>query len=378
MDFLIFFIILSILVLSHELGHFLAAKYTNTKVEEFGFGFPPKIFSFKKGETIYSLNLFPIGGFVKILGENGEEKKDIENKNLNEDKDRNFYFKSVYAKIFILSDGVLFNLLLAWILLSFSLTAGNLKQINDDEVLDIPSLVVITEILENSPAYKIGLKPGDIIINLYSLNKEQKEISISYKNKLNISKIIDVQNFINENKGKEISITVKRGTEIFSSNVNLRDVPSEKGSLGVAMARVINFKPPFYLAIIYGFRDTIVLTGTIAVAIFYFFTELLKGQGFEQVAGPVGIFNIVSEASNLGISYLARLAAVLSINLAVINFLPFPALDGGRVFMILIEKIKKSPIKQKYVNAINMLGFAALIILMFFITYSDILKIIKK
>lgn len=369
MSFLIFFIILSILVLSHELGHFLAAKYTNTKVEEFGFGFPPKIFWWKKGETTYSFNLFPIGGFVKILGENGEEKKEPGNAANAEDKDRSFSFKPTYVKILILSAGVLFNLLFAWILLSFSLAAGSLTQISDDDVSYPAPQVIITEILEGSPAEKIGLKPGDTIMRL----------AAPAINSLDISIIADAQNFIKENRGKEIEITVKRGDgAVFSSKVNLRDIEPEKGALGIAMARAAIYKPPVYLAIIYGFRDTVFLTGAIAVAMFYFFAGLFQGQGFEQVAGPIGIFNIVSDASNLGISYLARLAAVLSINLAIINFLPFPALDGGRAFIVLIEKIKKSPFNQKYVNALNIAGFIILIILMLFITYNDILRIIRK
>lgn len=368
MSFLVFFIILSILILSHELGHFLAAKYTNTKVEEFGFGFPPKIFSFKKGETTYSLNLFPIGGFVKILGEDGTEKKEPDSAvDILEDKNRNFSFKSVLVKILILSAGVLFNLLLAWILLSFSLASGSLEQINDNDVSRFAPQVIITEILENSPAEKIGLKPGDTITRL-----------LSSRGSLDISKVVDAQNFIKENRGKEIEINIKRGDVFFTLNVNLRDVDLEKGALGVAMARVAVFKTPFYLAILYGFRDMIFLTGAIAVAMFYFFVGLFTGKGFEQVAGPIGIFNIVSDASNLGISYLSRLAAVLSINLAIINFLPFPALDGGRALMVLIEKIKRSPIKQKYANGLNTVGFIILIILMIFITYNDVLRIIKK
>jgi len=370
MDFLIFFIILSILILSHELGHFLAAKYTNTKVEEFGFGFPPKIFRFKKGETTYSLNLFPIGGFVKILGQDGEEKKKIsDNAIVKEDKTRSFSFKSIYVKILILSAGVLFNLLLAWILLSFSFIFGNLEQISDNDISHSAPLVIITEILKNSPAEQIGLKPGDAIIRLKTPNG----------NSLEISKVIDAQNFIKENRGKEIEITVKRESgNFFSNKVNIRDIQPEKGALGVAMARVAVFKSPFYLAVIYGLKDMATLTVAIVIAMFYFFAGLFTGHGFEQVTGPIGIFNIVSDASHLGISYLSRLAAVLSINLAIINFLPFPALDGGRTFMILIEKIRKAPIKQKYANALNTFGFIILIILMIFITYNDILKIIKK
>lgn len=361
MTFIIFFIIISLLILSHELGHFLVAKKTDTKVEEFGFGFPPKIFSFKRGETVYSLNLFPIGGFVKILGEDGlkENAQDPETR-------RNFSFKPAWVKVLILSAGVIFNLILAWILLSLSMGLGSLKQIEDSEISpDGNPQVIITEIMPESPAEISGIMAGDVILKMSSGGSE-----------LSVTKISEVQEFINKNKGSGVKILLKRGGDEISVDSQIREMEAEKGALGVAMARVAIIKEPWYLAIFNGFKDTIILTFATAVAILAFIAGLFRGVGLDQVAGPVGIFNIVGQASNFGFAYVAQLAAILSINLAIINFLPFPALDGGRLLFVIIEKIKGSPLNQKAVNMANIAGFVILLVLMALVTYRDILKLI--
>lgn len=359
LTFLIFFIILSILILSHEFGHFLAAKKTNTKVEEFGFGFPPKIIWKKIGETVYSFNLFPIGGFVKILGENGKEDDGEIN-----DRKRNFYFKPAWVKALILVSGVLFNLLAAWTLISVSLFLGSLKEI-DDSAEVYGAKVVIVDVQKGSPADSIGIKAGDILNSLILENKT-----------FEINRIKDVQNLVNENKAKEIEIVFERDGEIFTKKTKLREIEAEQGSLGVAMARAAIIKEPAHKAVIKGLRDTISLTAAVFYAIIYFIAGLFKGVGFEQVAGPIGIYNIIGKASQLGVSYLTQIAAILSINLAIINILPFPALDGGRLLFVIIEKIKGSPLNEKAVNTANFIGFAALIILMALVTYKDILRLI--
>ncbi len=363
MTFLFFFAIIAVLILSHEFGHFLAAKKTGTKVEEFGFGFPPKILRWKKGETTYSLNLFPVGGFVKILGENSEEN--IPEK----EKKRSFYFKPASVKAFIIMAGVLFNLLLAWALLSASFAMGTKEQISDDA--DLKSLgvktaeIVIVDVDKNGPAFKVGLKTGDILLSLSSNNV----LSLPLK-------IIDVQNFINAHRGEKIELTYKRGDSINSIKTELRDIEAKEGALGIAMVRLATIKENWYMAVFKGLKQTALLTVEITIAIFYFFAGLFKGTGFEQVAGPIGIFNIVGESAKFGLSYIFQLSALLSINLAIINILPFPALDGGRLLFIIIEKIKGSPINPKIANAINNSGFIILILLMIAITYKDISRII--
>lgn len=369
MTFLIFFIIIAVLILSHEFGHFLAAKLTNTKVEEFGLGFPPKIFWLKKGETVYSFNLFPIGGFVKILGEDGApaEKEIGFSGSDAASPSRNFSFKSATVQALIVSAGVLFNLILAWLFISISLNLGTFQQIDDN--LPAPTAnVMIVEVQKDSPAESVGLMPGDIITKL----KVGDQVSDSEQP----TKMSGVQNFININRGEKIEITYKRGEALFSSSVKLKDVEAKDGALGIAMARIAVAKEPWHLAIWKGLKQTAFLTGAVAAGIFYFLIGLFKGVGFEQIAGPIGIFNIVGQTTRFGFVHLIQLTAILSINLAIINFFPFPALDGGRLIFILIEKLKGSPINYKVINLIHSVGFALLIFLMLLVTYQDILRLI--
>ena len=362
------------MILSHEFGHFLVAKLTNTKVEEFGFGFPPKIFWKKIGETIYSFNLFPIGGFVKIAGEDGvKDFIDPSKAPADYNYQRNFNAKSATIKAAIISAGVLFNLILAWILISFSLTLGSLEQI-DDNLTAPTGQVIIMEVQKNSPAEKAGLIAGDIIMTLSSA--PSSNVSDAILQKINPTKMAETQDFVNLNRGKEIEISYKRGEDVFSAIVRLKDIEAKDGALGIAMTRAVIVKEKWHTAILKGFKQTILLTAGIAYAIFYFIIGLFKGVGFEQVAGPIGIFNIVGQASRFGILHLIQLSAILSINLAVINFFPFPALDGGRLIFILAEKIKGSPMNYKAVNLVNSVGFAILIILMLLVTYQDISRLV--
>jgi regulator of sigma E protease len=355
MAILIFLIILIILILSHEFGHFLFAKLNRVKVEEFGFGFPPKIFWFKKGETIYSFNLFPIGGFVKILGEDAvPSDKD------NVDASKNFAFKPVYIRAVIISSGVLFNLILAWILLSVNFAAGMPTQINDESAALDPQIVV-TEVIGNSPAKKAGLAPGDRINGFQEIGP--------------VSTVSEIQKFIREHKGEEITVLYSRNGKDFSATIVPRpDPPEGEGSLGIAMARVGIVKSPWHLSLWLGLKETVFLTAFIAQAFFYLITGLFKGVGFDQIAGPLGIFSVVSGISQMGFIYLVRFAAILSINLAILNIIPFPGLDGGRLLFLAIEKIKGSPVNYKIANFVHGLGFAFLIIMLILITYNDFLR----
>ena len=358
MTILIFIVILVVLILSHEFGHFLFAKLSKVKVEEFGFGFPPRIFCFKKNETVYSFNLFPIGGFVKILGEDGPG-----NTGQDAPVKSNFAFKPVYIKAAIISAGVFFNLILAWILFSVGFFVGAPTQVDDEtEIFGVQ--VVITEVAANSPAENAGLAPGDRIVGFRTDNKG-----------IEISTIGEVQSFVKEREGEKINILYNRGGEEFSADVVPRIGPPEgEGALGIAMARVGILKSSWYASIWLGLKETIFLAFIIAQAFFYLMAGIFKGVGFDEVSGPVGIFNIVSDVSQMGIIYLIRFAAVLSINLAVINIIPFPALDGGRLLFLAIEKIKGSPVNYKIANFAHGLGFVLLIILLILLTYNDFLR----
>ncbi|MBI4691905.1 MAG: RIP metalloprotease RseP [Candidatus Terrybacteria bacterium] len=350
MSVLLFLIVLAVLILSHELGHFIVAKKNGIRVDEFGFGFPPRLFKFQKGETIYSVNLIPFGGFVKIYGEEGQDAGDL----------RSFASKSIKVRAIIIAAGVVFNLILAWVLLSSGLITGlpastsafpNAKEIKDIKI-------TIIEVAKNSPAESGGLKAGDEI--------------------LEFSKIENVKNFIDQNKGREMEMQYKRGDIVSSVKIMPRENPPlGQGAIGIVMNEVGIVKLAWYQAPWEGLKMTFQMTVSVAVAIFYFIVNIVKGlAGLEGVIGPVGIVSVTGAAAKMGFAYLLSFTAFLSINLAVINIIPFPALDGGRLLFLLIEKIKGSPVSRKFSGISHGIGLILLLILMFAITYRDILKLI--
>ncbi|MDO8555482.1 MAG: site-2 protease family protein [bacterium] len=353
MSIILFFVALAILVLSHELGHFLAAKKSGIKVEEFGFGFPPRLFGVKRGETVYSLNLIPFGGFVKIFGEDSD-------KNL----PRSFSSKSIPVRAIVLFAGVLFNVILAWILLSAVFFVGAPSSVGDSA----QGKVTILEVQQNTPAEKAGLMSGDQILR------------VSFKDEiLDAKTVAETQLFIKNHRGLPIKIDYLRGKEQKSAEAT-PDVNPEtgKGALGIAMDKIGIVSIPIHKAVYEGLKTTLVLIQTIAESLSALVVSLVKGAGVSaNVAGPVGIIGIVGTASEFGFVYVVQLVALLSINLAIINFMPFPALDGGRLLFLAIEAVRRKPISQKVFKAINSIGFFILIGLMLLITYRDIIKLIK-
>ena len=354
MSILLFIIVLAILILSHEFGHFIVAKKSGIRVDEFAFGFPPRIFGVKKGETLYSFNLIPFGGFVKIHGEDDSAPC------IEPGDPRSFASKSVLTKAGVLLAGVFFNLLLAWFLISLGFIIGLPTSVSSvpagAEIKDVR--IVVIDVVENSPAQLAGLKTGDELIGFL--------------------KAEEVKNFITGNSGKRTELKYKRGGDVFSAELVPRGSPPPgEGAIGIAMDEVGILKLPWYWAPWEGLKMTYELTISIALAIFYFFVNLVKGlTGLEGVMGPVGMVSATNTVARLGFSYLLSFVALLSINLAVVNVIPFPALDGGRILFLLIEKIKGSPINTRISNVIHNIGFVLLLILMLAITYRDILRLV--
>jgi regulator of sigma E protease len=353
MTILIFIAALAVLILSHEFGHFLLAKLSGAKVEEFGIGFPPRLLSFKKGETRYSVNLIPFGGFVKILGENTSEKMP-----------RSFSSRPVYWRAFILSAGVFFNMILAWILFSVVFVVGAPTSVGP-EVKE--AAVMILEVQANTPAEAAGLQPGDKILGLSAAGRFRQ-----------IENIAEAQDFILKHKGEELKIEYARGKELFTVLVVPDPNPPEGiGSLGVILDRVGTVSLPVHKAFWEGARNTVLLIAVIVKSLGHILISLMSGAGAGiQVLGPVGIAGLVGTASELGFVHLLQWIAILSVNLAIINFLPIPALDGGRLLFLAIESIKGSPVNQKVFSIANSVSFAALIALMILITYRDIANLI--
>lgn len=353
---IIFIIILGLLIFVHELGHFLVAKKNGVKVEEFGFGFPPRIFGIKRGETIYSLNLIPLGGFVKILGEDGQERHNP----------CSFATKKIWQRAVILAAGVTMNVVLAVFLLGLGLGIGLPTAIDDEKDVE-GAIVKITQVDLESPAQAAGIKIGDAVIKMKSHADELT----------NIDKVRQVQDFTDENKGQEIVVALQRGKEIFDIKIVPRENPPlGEGPLGVGLARVAIISYPWHQALYKGAADTFRLAGMIIVALGSVIWNLLtQGRMVVDILGPVGIYSITGQAAQLGFIYLLQLTALLSINLAIINAFPFPALDGGRLLFLLIEKIKGSPVSQKIEKAVHSAGFVFLILLMVLVTIRDIAKI---
>jgi regulator of sigma E protease len=362
MSIVLFVVILALLIFVHELGHFLVAKRAGIRVDEFGIGFPPRLWSKKVGETVYSVNAFPVGGFVKIFGENPDEES-IRGK----DSSRSFVHKPKWQQAAVVSAGVIFNLLFAWMLLSIGFMAGVPYSVDDSyygKRVEHAELTIIS-VAEHSPAFSSGLKSGDHILSLTA----GKEVLQTQEMQL-------VQNFISAHE--EIILTYERGDEVKTSVVHpVSGLMDGRRAIGISMDMTGILTLPVYDAVVMGFTTTLSLTKQTIIGLLDFFKQMIVGNAdFSSVSGPVGIVRIVSDASVLGLVHLISLTALISINLAVINLFPFPALDGGRLFFIIIETIKRSPIKPVVTNAVNGIGFIILILLMVLITYSDIVKIV--
>ena len=282
---IVFILILGLLIFVHELGHFVTAKRAGIKVEEFGFGFPPRIWGIKRGETIYSINWIPLGGFVKIYGEDGQDKN---NK-------RSFGSKPVSKRAWILASGVLMNFLLAAVLLAIGFGIGSPELIDENQTNVKNPQVMITQTALDSPAQEAGLMMGDIIIEL-AYNHDQ----------VKVIKTQQVLDFTDKYKGNEILVTIKRGEEIFDKKILARDVHSkDEGPLGIVVARIAIVSYPIHISIYKGFVSTIETTIAIIVAfggiLYNLFTS---GQLARDIAGPVGIFVLTGQAAKLGLVYI--------------------------------------------------------------------------
>jgi len=493
-------IFLSILVLVHELGHFLAAKKFGLLVEEFGFGLPPRVWGKKIGETIYSINALPFGGFVKILGEDREDEdatqktrihpndpndpnktriiekelsytlngiffevhkeldrfsrekqygdlleqklktrgikhkrehpiyldesrtnvvdflvedriiieiknkpyivkddyfqvmrylesadlelgmivnfrsrflkpKRILNPNVrvdsghsgefvNSGRNRSFSGLSISRRVLIIASGVLMNFLLGWLVISIVFSVG------------LPQAIVITEVFPNSPAEAIGLKAGDIIVGFNNVRVDSGH-SGEFVNSGRFIK------FTNDNRGKEITLKIERNGEVKELLVTPRvNPPSNEGALGIGLVEAGLEKQSLFSSVWEGLKTSLQIIQMIFLFIFDLIKQLFTtgGVNLAGVAGPVGIVKATAQAESLGFNYLLQLLALISLNLVVINILPFPALDGGRLLFLIIEKIKGSPLPIKFERYANSVGMVLLLILMAAITVRDIVR----
>jgi regulator of sigma E protease len=362
MSIIIFLAVLAVLVLVHEFGHFIVAKKSGIRVDEFGLGFPPKLFSKKWGETTYTINAIPFGGFVKIFGE------DAHTENITDaQKPRSFVYKPKWIQALVLVAGVTFNIIFAWLLISLGFAIGlevPVDYSNYGKAQDIR--LIVTEVIPSSPALKADIHPGDVIVSISSSKGSLTGDSVTPEN---------VQNLIG-NSQSGVDVTFKRGQNTLEVSKIIPETIGGRKAIGIAMDSVGTLKLPIHLALFEGTHTTLLLIkGTTIGLLKFLWSIVVFKSDFSQVTGPVGIATVVGEASRLGFTYLISLVALISINLAIINLLPFPALDGGRLLFVAVEAIIRKPISPKFVRVTNFVGFVLLIMLMIIVTTHDILKL---
>jgi len=362
MSIILFFLVLFLLVIVHEFGHFIIAKWAGIRVDEFAFGFPPRIGSIKRGETRYSFNALPLGGYVKIYGENANEVSD------DADKKRSFTAQNRFVQASVIVAGVVFNLALAWVLISVTLMMGISARDNEKGAPIENARLMITAVREGAPAEVAGLKSGDILL---SIGNEITSVDV-----LNPD---TVSEFISPRKDEQITFTILREEEKMSIAVTpVEGIVEDRAAVGISMDMVGILQLPPHLAFIEGAKRTYYFTTVTAVGLWDFLSNAIVGKSdFSQVTGPVGIVNAVGEAADVGFVNLLLFTAIISINLAIINIIPFPALDGGRLLFIIIETVIRRPIGVTVTNLLNVVGFALLMLLMVLVTWSDVSKLLN-
>lgn len=359
---IIFIITLLILVLIHEFGHFLMARKFGIKVEEFGFGIPPRLWGKKIGDTIYSINWLPFGGFVRLLGEEADTVS-TGRKKLNK---KDFRAKSVGQRITVVIAGILMNLILAWILFYIVIIGQNFRVIYP---VTKPGVYIIA-VEQNFPAQKAGLQIGEKLI---SIDNQA------------VSSIDSVRNLIKSKNGAPITLTI---ADIDGNHPRQISITPKKLASGDILIGVIFSPIPFreyktsseklFSGITYSFdliRLTFVGLGTLSRDLFYG----NFGQVSQSVSGPVGMAVITNDILSAGVAALLPytwFVGIISLTLAIFNVLPIPALDGGRLLFLLIEAVTGKKVNEDTEQLIHQIGFVVLIGLALLVTYSDIHKIL--
>lgn len=355
---IVFIIIFSILVLTHEWGHYYTAKKMGIKVEEFGMGLPPRIWGFKKNNTLFSINWIPFGGFVKIYGESGEVKKG--------DKSA-FSNKTAWQRMLVISAGVLTNLFVGFLVLMIGFWFSMPPLVTPPENYasspeNVVSKIVVLRVEENSPAKIAGILPGDYILG---------------SDKVVFNSADDLPNFLLGKQNQSVILNIERNKEIINLNITPTFI-EDNVVIGAWIDREVEavsyiwWKVPWF-----ALAETFKLISVIVIAIGGFLYQLFStGSVSTDFAGPVGIANIVVDLLSLGWIRILQFMAFISINLGLINLVPFPALDGGRLVFIILEILRGGKKASAQVEAtVHTIGFLLLMVLIFVVTYRDIVKL---
>ena len=369
MSIILFLVVLFVLVLVHEWGHYITAKKTGMRVDEFAIGFPPKLFGIKRGETEFNFNLFPIGGYVKIFGENAEEAAEMgATPRAPQDVGRAFGERPKWAQAVVLLAGITMNILFAWFL--FSVT----------QMVGVPTAVEESAATEAAELYVAGTLPGapadgKLPVGAVVLGAEANGEAVTAPNASEFSNFVATH--------APAPITVQYRYKDAQETVELTPVKGlvaaepEKYVVGTSLSLVEIQKKSFFNAIGSGFMTTVDGFLGISVGLATLIKEAFVGQAdLTNIAGPVGIVGMVGDAAAFGIVPLLTFTAIISLNLAVVNLLPFPALDGGRLVFVIIEAVTRKQVPPQWTGWVNAVGFILLLLMMAAVTFNDISRLL--
>jgi regulator of sigma E protease len=342
-----FIFVFSILIFFHEFGHFIAAKASGVRVYKFAFGFGPRILAFTKDQTEYAICLIPLGGYVKMAGEMGQE--DVKEASEKVPEEQRFDKKTLGNRALIVGLGPFMNIVTAVVIFSLIFFVNGIPLVTND----------ISTVIENGPAEQAGILPGDKIIAIDSINMEDPD------------RIADI---INNSSGKKLQITLDRGGEIFDVFATPEyDDSYKKGLIGITFE--ISVKK---INIFTAFSKGLMTTGNIIKLIFSNTIEMVTGKVPVEIAGPLGIAQMTGEAAKLGFLNLLFFTAILSIFIGLFNLLPIPILDGGHLLILAIEKLRGKPLEPDKINLMYLIGISLMITVFIIATYKDILRIFVK
>lgn len=330
-------ILFCVMIFPHELGHFIAAKRMGVRVNEFAFGMGPTIWKKQGPETLYSIRLFPVGGFCAMEGEDGED----ETEEKKEPSERSFARKKPWQKIVILVAGSFMNVICAALIMIIVVGAIGF------------TTTTIDTVAPDSPAALAGVEPGDAI---YSISGTQ------------IEDWSEISAAIGDEAGKEISVIVEREGQ--KKNLDITPEKADDGRLVIGITCRISHSP--FKAIVEGTKAT----GRMTLSMFQAVADIFKGNvGADQLSGPVGMVQMVNETSRYGLWYYGFLTSMICMNLAIVNLLPLPALDGGRIIFVIISMITGKPISERIEGSIHFAGILLLLGLMVYVTFNDVTRI---